>query len=201
MWSFCAVLGILVSTLLPQNLLASPITFTETVVGSGSLGGTSFRGQTVALTGTADTNDVLALTGTLTGIYLVQLINPTVQIGSGPAALFTGDIVAYTNTTYQRGGFSELFGYDILDAGPVVAFGTYRLDHSIAETGNTIFNPGLTFDTTSGLFDLTHTNARTTFIATVIPAAMPEPSSFELLLIGMLGAAGAARRRLYLSPT
>src|SRR5262245_18056603 len=62
---------------------AAPITYTETVVGSGSLAGPPFTDALITLTATADTDNVMSLGA---GAFLVENASATFQVagvGSG----------------------------------------------------------------------------------------------------------------------
>ena len=145
----CGILALSAAFSLPSH--ASPITYTESVIGSGSLNGVSFTNQLVTFSGSADT---AAIADDL-GFYFVFLTNPTVQIGAGPAVGLTGDIDASDNTSNPSAEFGEYFPGDWLilstDTG---VFATYHLDSTISQSGPANFNPTVYFPTTSGNFIL-----------------------------------------------
>src|SRR4051812_22792256 len=91
-----AVLGLVV--LAAGRGGAGPITYTETVVGSGSLGGTSFTDSLITVTATADTNDIL---NPATGFFQVGNASVAIQVAGVGSGMATIPGTTFVNQTTQ----------------------------------------------------------------------------------------------------
>ncbi len=186
--------GFAVGALLIEASLAaaSPVTFTETVSASGSLGSSSFTNSLVTLTATGDTSNVfakgpgwfwlegvpisisIASLGTTTSLTDVGVVG-SCQPNSCPSS--SSALGAFGDVTQDR---------DILDT-LSAAFNNYSLTTSIGPvTGTNLINPSSGFNTSEGLFKITSAG-NPTFTAAV-GSSTPEPDSGALLGLG-LGAA------------
>ncbi len=168
------------------------VTYTETVVGSGTLGSSSFSNVLVTFTQTADTNNVIS--GFFTS---VADLTSTVNVAGIGTASFTG-----TTFTAVQPGIGLGLGLGTAGVGgPIIlatinpALFSYGLRSSIGPvTGTANVNAAMSFLTTLGTLRFTSTAATATFQANVVP----EPSS--LALCGVSGLLGLgylkARRRM-----
>jgi len=172
---------------------ATPLTFTESVTGSGSLG-SAFTNQLITLSATGDTS------GIVTGVGLYTLFIPTATLtvnGFAPVTL-TGGVTVFSNSLIQVAGFEgHSPTFDVLDT-VSPAFSSYTLLGAITATG-TAQNAaaGTAFSTSGGSFILNNTSGNATFTAGAsILGIAPEPGSIALLGTGMLALAGTVRRKL-----
>ncbi len=176
---------------LPVAANAAPISFTETVTGSGTLAGAAFTNQLVTLMGTGNTANIM-MSG---GVYFLTLTSATLKVGGGSTGTFTDPIEVFDNQGVSVAGFEDTLSADILDTSSAV-FSTYALQGAVTGSGSAAINSGLSFGTSLGAFNLASTSGASTFSA--IPAAStvtPEPSTMTLVGSGMIGLAGLARRR------
>ena len=200
-----ATIGILGSA---APTLAVPITYTETTIASGSLGGTNFTNALVTLTLIGDTtgvvqplpNDVPDFlynhgTGTITiaGVGIATIFNasavifpvipgeiPIPSFGIGQGLIDDGHFTAILGI-----GSNSLAGYDLQTAfGPFTATG---------EAGATEPNGSPHFYATSA-GNLMLTRQESVVTLTVTTTSVPEPASLSLLGIGGLSLIGLRRR-------
>jgi PEP-CTERM motif len=180
------LLGTLLWTSSPA--LADGVTYTETDVASGSLGGASFSDALVTITLLGDTSTLT------TGIFgALEVFGPaTVTVDGIGTASFTDSLAAFDSPIFGSAGILDSslgpFGSDVLDTMDPT-FGTYDLTTNIGSiTDSSLFNPDdgscyACFATTDGSFVLTSESGASTFSATT---AVPEPSSLFLLGAGLL---------------
>lgn len=183
------VLAIGIGIVAERESQAELVTYTESVTGSGSFGGTAFTDQLVTLSLTADSSQV---TNPSSGIFLTadSLLTITVS-GSGSGTL---QAHVFVNQTSSLAGFNpnpDLLG--VINA----SFAGYDLQGPIGPLVGVAYYPGSTlFQTTNGDFILDSVSSDATFQAVLAP--VPEPSSLAMcgiaVVTGLL-TAGLRRRR------
>jgi hypothetical protein len=192
-----ALLILVVST---PTLHAAPITYTETVTASGSLGATPFTNALVTFTQTADT---AAITTVSPGLLKVPDITSTVSVAGVGTGAFAGLTVTFVNQVASgpNAGLAvdtgAAPGTIILNAfNPALA--TYNLATSIGPVSgpNPTYAPGVAFATFAGDFtiNVNGISGNSTF-QTVLGAAVPEPSSLALAAVAVLAGLGWGLRR------
>ncbi len=166
----------------------APITYTMEATASGSLDGITFTDATVFLLMNNNTTNV---TTSGPGDF-ENSGTATVRVGGGPTVTFTDPIQVISDQSTPGVGFEDLSVDDILD-GVSASFATYDLTTSIGPiVGSSLFNAGSSYATTGGAFVLTTVGDATFSAATT---AIPEPSSWAMMLIGFAGLGYAGYRR------
>ncbi|WP_158791940.1 PEP-CTERM sorting domain-containing protein [Granulicella sp. L60] len=198
MRSICLALGTLLLPALAVTAHADPITFTETLTGSTLFGPSAGVTQLITITGTGNTNNVV-FSGAADEFTLL-LSSATVQLGSGPTEAFTNPVEVFEADGFIA-GFEQLSPVNVNIAavdGFDDPFTNYALNSSISVTDGTQVPASSTvFNTTGGSFNFFTFSDTATFSSTVSQAPVPEPSSFALLATGVLGMAGAAKRKFF----
>ena len=162
---------------------AGPITFTETQLGIGSLGVTSFNNALVTIVLTTDTS-------TITGSGIFYDIGPaTVTVAGVGTATFTDTMEVFSNQGNHAAGIEDAqpaMG-DVLDVFNT-AFDTYALNTAIGQlSGKPEGSPGQSFPTSLGAFILTSSgngDHPATFTAATV-GSVPEPATLGLLTAGI----------------
>jgi hypothetical protein len=180
----------------PVALHATPITYTESFIGSGSLGSTSFADQLVTLTGVGDTDNVVKQG---TSVF-VNIVPTTFSIAGEAVGTFTDEIQFVSRQgPLPLGGVGDLTNNFAVMFGIHSAFATYDLTTAIGPfTGARIFNSGTSFATTGGAFTI-DSAGDPTFEATTGISSVPEPASLALLGTGALGALGIMKRKFFVA--
>ena len=163
------------------------ITYTEHAIASGSLNGVSFTDATVFLLMNNNTTNI-----TTNGPGVFQNVGTaTVSVGGGPAVTFTDPIQVFSNQSDPAVGFEDPSMDDILDDFSA-SFATYDLTTSIGPIVGSGVVTGSSFATSGGAFVLTRAGEATFTAATT---AIPEPSSWAMMLIGFAGLGYVGYRR------
>jgi PEP-CTERM motif len=189
-----AVLGIASIFMAASPSFGAQVTYTIEATASGSLGGIAFTDVTVVLMMNNNTTNV---TNSAPGDF-GNVGTATVSVGGGPAVTFTDSIQVFSTQSVTTVGFDDLsVGDDILDDFSA-SFATYDLTTSIGPVvGSSEINPESSFATTGGVLVLT-TAGDATFTGaapTGVGSAIPEPSSWAMMLIGFAGLGYAGYRR------
>ncbi len=161
---------------------ASPIAFTESTTGSGTLGSNSFTNALITVSLVGDSSNVIASQG---GLFLRIPGTITINVSGLGAATISGNVFVSQapNPSFPSGiaaGFFASGSGSILDTYNN-AFASYGLASPIGPlTGAPFFRPDLTFATSLGGLNITSAGTAT-FSAT----AVPEPASGLLTLAGL----------------
>lgn len=176
---------------------ASTISYTDTGVGSGTVGGDNFQNAAFTITATGDTTNRQSFVGG----FFIDNISASINIsGLGDFLILTGTRFFVNNSVgvagFSRAGSSgadlyngpygsSLFStWDMLSSIGPVSGNSQLMQWGIGDmntnSGTLIFLDGLTFST---------------FTADVGGAPVPEPGTIALLGLGMAGLAVYGKRR------
>ena len=186
-----AVLGLIAGA--SGQARAELITFTETAIASGSLGGTPYINALITLTSTADTTAVTENSG----FFSVINTSATVDVPLIGTAAFAITTTTFDNQTFVPPAAGISSGISILDTFSDT-FGSYDLKSSIGPiVGPAFINSNEPFSTSLGDFIITSVSGDVTFTA-VLQGAVPEPGTFGMagtaVIVG-LGASWYRKRR------
>jgi len=181
------VAGVAAGTVLcAQAAQATPITFIETVIGSGVLDGDVFSNALVTFTGTGDTTQVI-------GHSQISHLPINVDVAGVGSDVFTDDFLVFANDIANTNiGFGDITnGLALLYVNG--AINGYDLKGDFLLTGGVARNLNADYATGGGVFSFRSTGEVATFRAE-LGSATPEPATWALMIAGF-GLAGAALRR------
>jgi PEP-CTERM motif len=176
---------------------AAPITYTEQMVASGSLGSTPFGDAPVTITATGDTADIEFLGNSRAAESVTAIVTV-----AGESANITDSLDIFIDPVEEQIGFNDfnLPGQPFIMGAIDPAFANYDLTTAVGPfLANFAFvRTGVNIATDQG--DLTFTSfpnpgSGGTFTATLAATAAPEPASLTLLGLGAAGLLGYVWRR------
>lgn len=200
-----SVLGVGLLNVTAAQATTESISITETADGTGTFNGDAFTNQliTVSAAGFGTVSNVYAANPLHKPDWQIALQTVTVSgtLDGAPSTTFsatiTDPVFAFSNNKSDTAGISA-GGADLINLSPTDgAFITYALNANISETGPEPEAPYLPnpYDTTGGVFEFTTFTSDATFVASVIPSPVPEPSLWAMLTLGVGGVGGAMRSR------
>jgi len=174
---------------------AGLIFYSESITTDGSLGGTAFTGKLVTLTFTADTTNVTFSQGSnFTQFTNIPALSTVTVAGLGTAMF--NDPISLSVSAFST--FSEFSvtdtstSVDILDTFAVASgFAGYDMKGPLAPvSGGAAYSVGTLFGTCLGDFEFTKSGGGVSRVT----ATTPEPSSFAMTTLGIVGALFHRRR-------
>ena len=174
----------ILTTLCCAAASAGPITFTETQIGIGSLGGTPFNNVLVTIVLTTDTSTITGGSG-----VFFDIGPATVTVAGLGTATFTDTMEAVVSQGCPCAGISDETTDRAVMFDTNSAFSTYDLSTAIGPLlGESSGNSGLGFSTSMGAFilssSLNNEDHPATFTATTV-GSVPEPGTLGLLAAGI----------------
>jgi hypothetical protein len=177
---------------------ATPITYTEQLTGTGTIGGSTFTNALVTINLFGDTSTVSGSPGSFERDFGTATVT---VFGFGTATFTDPQLWAFDNPFGGSGstpvaGISDITASLLIADTNNVAFATYDLRTSIGPlAGPVAINPGALFPTTMGNFALTSVSGNTSTFSATTSAAVPEPATLTLITLGLTGLVTRYRRR------
>jgi hypothetical protein len=190
-----AMLFLIIATFV-ANSFGSPITFTYTGTGSGSIGGSAFGDSAFSITGLGDTTN----RQTLTGGFVIDHSSASIAIVGVGSFSFVTSTRTFFNEFSDLAGFSRggALGSDLFYGPATVLLDGWNMLTSIGPVaGNTSLLQWalLPVITSGGQLLFNDGTAPGTFTA-VVSGSVPDTSSTLLLLACALVGLGVLRRKL-----
>jgi hypothetical protein len=171
---------------------AASITYTDSAIGSGTLGGTAFTNSLITMTFTGDTSNV---SSPMAGIFENTVGTLMLNIASLGSATFTDATQAVSNQTGTLAGFGDNTSGDFIMGTHDPTFATYGLTTSIGPiTNSSVIDAGDPYETSQGELIFTSVG-NATFTATLTSTSAPEPGSLVLVALGLGGVTAYVQRR------
>jgi len=163
---------------------AGAITYTETVIGTGTLGATPFTNALVTLTFIANTANII---NSSPGIFQDTVGTGLISVAGVGNGTFTDQVEAVVNQGIPGAGLSDFTENLLMLWTNASVFATYNLASAIGPISSTaqINSVGFSYATSLGNLSFASTSGNSTFTATTTP----EPATEMLLSAGLLGLA------------
>ena len=197
------VLRLLFLSLFPFSVLAMPIQFTHTGVGSGVIGSITFQDAAFVITGTGDTDNLQFGGGRWiahdsASIWIEGV--GTANFSSGTRTWVNGDFMGFGRTATP--GFNA---YDLYNWSHYPEFTSWDMLTSFAQISGTarLFQwsgpgyPDVTTDLGALVFNFNDAVPATfkAVVGAAPPAGVPEPLTLLMVALGLVGIGIAIRRR------
>jgi hypothetical protein len=189
------VVSLLIATF-AGSAKATPITFTDKGMGSGSLAGKSFSDASFTISSMGDTTS----RDSFAGGYFIDNITASIIIDGLGTLNFTTGTRIFVNNSASIVGFSRAGtnGADLFN-GPIdSSFSTWDMLSSIGPIVGTgsLMQWWSDIVTDKGVLAFNNGNSAVSFQATVGSAnPVPEPATMFLMFVGLVGFAGTKLRR------
>lgn len=176
---------------------ATPITFTTSVTGSGTIGGQAFTDRLITLAGVGDTSDQSGFF--FPGDYQIPGVTASLSVAGLGTFGVTDALRLFVNQGVPDVGVTDLTADDALLFTTSAAAASYDLTTSIGSiTGAPVYlAPYSSVGTSGGAFTLAGVSGAATFQAEIGAGAVPEPATWGMMILGfaVLGSALRGRRR------